>query len=355
MSHPVWFLKGRRVFTDACHHRRVSEDFGDRRDGATARATGPGGLPVITVDGGIGTVARSVYLCDRHLWAAGSELRDERFGEHLVLLGIRALVVEPAVVEQAGATRVDRVRGLLAEDGVKLYVADAPLTDADPDDAHDAAPQEPDEAEEPELARPGRELAATVDALEAGGEPPLLGLDVALSDLFLATQVCPEGAAQTRDVARTLATAAFLLPGPWILRGGDELGLRGRRRDLRPSPTDRLEDDLASTRSVTAHLRRVAAMRPIGAARVTRVDTGGAGGDALAYHVDPEGGDPYVVLANLATEVARVELKPEGHGRAAIKRIAAGAVAATLVTHEDTGIEQNTMRLGPWESRVYLL
>lgn len=295
---------------------------------------------VVAVDDSIGAVARAVYLCDLRLWEAGGEALDARFAEHLALLGIEALVLDPAVVAADTSGRVGRLSALLAESGIATYVADGPL------DRDRTTPP------------PVPQLPQTVAALARGERGHVLGLDVALSPDLLATQVSPEGAAQVRDVARTLATATFLLPGPWVLRGGDEVGLSGPRAEVADDP-HLLDKDLDSTRSITAHLRRVAAHRPPGDAAVTLVDAGDqASAEVVAYRVDPVGGRPYLVVANLGLEVETVELGPAGpgrEGRAASAGIADGSTTAVLVTHEDTAVDGPGMRLGPWESRVYPL
>lgn len=297
----------------------------------------------MAVDPTIGEVARAVYLCDRHLWVGGAGRLDARFAEHLALLGIEALVLDPAVPGDDPTGRVPAMSARLADLGIATYVADRSLSDG-PAPAPGSSP----------VAR----VAQIIEALAGGDRGLVLGLDVALSPDLLATQVSPDGEAQVRDVARTLATATFLLPGPWVLRGGDELGLSGPRAALEPHD-DLLDRDLDSSRSITAHLRRVGANRPHGDAAVTVVDTGKhASDEVVAYRVDPEDGRPYLVLANLGLEVEVVELGPAGPGRggrAAAAGIADGSITAVLVTHEDTAVEGRGMRLGPWESRVYLL
>lgn len=88
------------------------------------------------------------------------------------------------------------------------------------------------------------------------------------------------------------------------------------------------------------------------------MDTGIDDDEAIAYRVDRREGRPYLVVANLGRSVAVVELGPAGsgkEGRTVAKRIASGAVAATLVTHEDTAVGDGGLRLAPWESRVYPL
>lgn len=321
---------------EACQDRHVND------------SEPPGTPPVVAVDASIGAVTRGAYLCDRHLWAAATGLSDERFADHLALLGVRALVLDPAVVDGDGpGGRIPALSARLAGHGIATYAAAESL------EAPDPAPQDP----APQDAAPRRPVDIVGD-LTRGELPPVLGLDVALGAQFVGTRVVRDGDGQVRDVARTLATAALLLPGAWLMRGGDELGLTGPRSGLTGDAAELLVADLDSARSITAHLRRIAAHRPAGAAEVTPVDTGIDDDEAIAYRVDRREGRPYLVVANLGRSVAVVELGPAGsgkEGRTVAKRIASGAVAATLVTHEDTAVGDGGLRLAPWESRVYPL